>query len=264
LGKDFFLSTDVIARIDQNGAGEMTVTIFDPSQTSFRHVFVEKRNASDSVDGILYDYGQGGLDARVYSAAGVPTPSLNAAVSVRVTMKDGTARTFEVMPAKPGGTGRIARLRQTLTRAGVVAEEVAYRFPVTAALDSMGGDPARLWQVATVTATDGTRATFTYDDSRQRGWKYGVARIDLPNRTSASFTYDGDSLTGITLPDGSQATFTTTFDPLLQKNRIVISDPGAEPGHQFKTVWWTYDTMTMPDGTAKPQTYGLFRQRHEL
>lgn len=256
LGKDFFLSTDFIVRLDASASGEIALSEFDPGVNTFKHPFSERRVASDPIDGILFDNVRRSRDARVYDAVGSLTANLAQAAKVVVTDNNGSVREYEIIDTRIATSARFARLVRQLNPNGMALQALTYRYPASATLAELGSDPARLWQISTVGAADGTSASFTYDDSRQRGWKYGVSRIVLPNGSAMGFTYQGDVLTSIALPDGTAATFTTTYDTVLQKNKIVIRDPGAEPGHQFKTVWWTYDTYTKADGSTVAQTYG--------
>jgi YD repeat-containing protein len=196
----------------------------------------------------------------MYDLHGVLTASGLQAATVVITDRDGTTWTFAVFDQGFGPGNRGARLVAITERTGVVREAITYVYPTSALTADFGGDRLRLWEVARVTAADGTFATFAYDNSVPRGGHYAVSYMTLPNGATTSFAYSGDDLTEVTLPDGTAATFAVSYDTVLQKVKTVIRDPAAEPDHQFKTVWWTGSSFIEPDNTVIPQTVGHLRR----
>ena len=253
LGENHFLSTDRQIHLDWgNAAGtDVQVSLFEPEIANYKRHFYQT-----ATSGVLTDVVGVSRDLRLYDVSGALTGFGAQAVLAVITDRDGTQQSFEIFDSNQGATMRPGRLIATTSRTGVVNQVITYQYSVAATVD----DPARKWEIATVTAADGTQAVYTYDNSRQRGGRYAVTRIALPNGASTSFAYADQAMTANTLPDGSVATFTASYDTSLQKVRTVIADPSADPGHQFKTVWWTGTSYTKPDGTVIPQPYGQLRR----
>ena len=262
LGANHFLSTDVQVRLDWSSADGTGVVLrlFEPAVAAERRYFLEQSATDTQNDGILHESNGLSKDARMYDVHGVLTANGLQAATVVITDREAKVWTYAVFDQGFGPGNRAARLVSITERTGVVREAITYVYPTSATDADLGGDRARLWEIAQVTAADGTAATFAYDNSVARGGHYAVSHIALPNGAATSFTYSGDDLAGVTLPDGSAATFAVSYDPVLQKVKTVISDPAAEPDHQFKTVWWTGSSFTLPDNTVIAETVGQIRR----
>lgn len=261
LGENHFLAEDQQIRLDWSTADgtNVTVRLFDPSVANYKRYFIEKVGADAAIDGKLHELTGAYREVRLRDAAGAITASGAQAAMVEVVRTDGVTWVFEVINDNGSATVRMGRMIRVIERTGVVAAQYAYRYPATATLTDLGNDRARLWQLNSLVAADGTSAQFTYDTVKRSG-RYPVTRIDLPNGSATTFAYTGNLLTANTLPDGSVATFAVSNDPVLQKVKSVIRDPAAQPGHQFKTVWWTNTSYKKADGTTIGQTYGQLRR----
>ena len=183
LGNNHYLGQDRQIRLDWSVGNPAAVSMrqFVPEIAAFKHDFLPGTTAN----GILYDAVGRVRDARMFNAAGTLTAQATQAVWLVVYDSDGTCWTYELFDAGYGTTAKAGRLTRVSVLPGVITQNIAYAYGATQTID----DPARRWQISQITAADGTIARFTYDNTVQRGGRYAVTCIDLPNGSATTFSY---------------------------------------------------------------------------
>ena len=115
------------------------------------------------------------------------------------------------------------------------ATTITYKTFTTAELEE---SPERQLQIDTVTDAYGRAATFTYDPLQQSGL-WAIKQINLPNSQTLQYQYADGKLSGVTLPDATQAGFTYGFNTATQCSTVTYDDVAGDGSHRRKTSYLT-------------------------
>ncbi len=195
------------------------------------------------------------------SMPGVPSPPPPVPVSAELFTLSGEKFVFQVINTgmnyvgtdyvfqQPGsGSSNVlydARLTRVQDRNGY-GLTIAYKTWTPAELTE---SPDRQWQIDQITSDHGQTATFQYLPT-QVGGRWAVSQINLPGGQSLTYSYANNQLASVSHPDGSVSTFAYAVENCncpqagnehAAANTIVVSDPAADAGHQFKKVYLTLD-----------------------
>ncbi|MBA3685762.1 MAG: RHS repeat protein [Planctomycetes bacterium] len=239
-------------------SGEQFIDVLRPEEMGLMHCsdgpWLNEWGYSEVRDGIYHDQRTKGVrEIRLLDASGMPTADQTLAVSARLIRHSGAEMIFEIIDL--GGGSRAGRLVQSLDRNGY-ATVIAYAYQPS---DDLGGSPARLWQIASVTDAYGQVATFTYASAQVSG-RWVVSAIALPNGTSLAYHYSAGYLSSIDEADGSTATFSRSYDSISGCIVAQFADAGAEGIHRAKSVYLTTSyTLVEQSGNIFPQSAQLCR-----
>lgn len=117
-------------------------------------------------------------------------------------------------------------------RAGrLVRQQASTGYGTTISYQHQNGElPAagdRLWQIDRITDPYGNQVAVTYGATQVNGG-WVISSLNLPTGGTVSYTYTDGRLSAISYPDGTQSTFTYTWEPSRNLLRIDYADAGAE------------------------------------
>ena len=163
-------------------------------------------------------------------------------VSAVLTRQDGAKFFFEPLQKFAGDSTDYFRLTRLEDRTGR-GSDIVYKSFTPAELSA---SPDRQWQIDTVTDESGRVLTFTYH-ADQMGGRWAVTTITASTGETVSYQYANEKLSGVSLPDGSQAAFTYDATSGVE---MTFFDPAAARGHRRKTVLMAFsESVSKPDVT---------------
>lgn len=194
------------------------------------------------------------LDGDGNAVAGAET-----AVTFELVAHEGQRFVFEILSRLGEYEGRLIAIRDRNGYETVLE----YEFAAT----DQSQDMAALRRLSTVKDPHGRTATFHYHPT-QVGGGWVVNKIDLPNGSSVEYQYDSAGqindhysagrLTGVTLPDGTQSSFTYDFTAKITK--IGFSDASAKATSREKLVYLTNSNHLRKNSEVLNQQTMLVRQ----
>jgi RHS repeat-associated protein len=258
-GQGVYSSYDVSLTLFETdtGTGVGSIILYDPRD-------VGPLDLSDpNGTGTYTDGDQSSIQGLQLYAGGSPVASQALATSAVLTTRDGWTYTFDVFaldtsPATQSRAGRLTRIQDRNGNAIVLA----YQYALGSTPAQLGNDQTNLWKLATITDAYGRSAAFAYAAAKANG-VWVVNRIGLPNGTSVSYTYEDSALlglSGVSLPDGTTTTLSTSEDAETQTTVLHYVDSAAAGTDRVHDVYLSNTTWVDPvTQVAYPQSGNLAR-----
>jgi RHS repeat-associated protein len=227
-------------------------------------VEISAADGDNAVDGVFHDVvGRQNKDLRLIDANGNPTSQAVPGAIAILTRQTGERLIFEMINTQPSGSAAVldGRLIRSEDR-NHNAEVVSYVFGATATDTQLSNDRTRLWQISSLTDPYGVAASFQYGNQQVSG-RWVVTQITAPTGQTVQYRYNGGTnigLTGVTFPDGSSASFSTSLDSANQEIGLSVDDNAAGAFRVRKTVYLSQATITLPSGQVVSQPANLVRR----
>ena len=138
----------------------------------------------------------------------------------------------------PNANDRAARLIKQEDPLGREVN-ISYKSWTTA---QIAESPDRQWQIDTIADEANNTLTFSYDSTQHSG-RWVVNSVVRSDSVSVTFQYNTDALTSVTLPGGTQSTFSYGQDTVSQTATITIRE-AAKDAREL-TYHLTNDYMTL-------------------